>query len=72
MTPKVTPEATGGPQEKGMKHPTAIDAWEVEMRRAKDYLDDAERPERWVVVKLLRRVLKTGFAALRELDEVAR
>lgn len=53
-----------------MKHPTAIDAFEVELRRAKDYLDThSDRPERWVCVKLLRRVLKTGFATIREVEE---
>jgi hypothetical protein len=54
-----------------MKHPRAIDAFEVELRRAKEYLDEyADRPERWVCVRLLRRILKTGFAALHEFDQV--
>lgn len=53
-----------------MRHPTAVDAFEVEIRRAKSYLDEfSERPERWVCVKLLRRVLKTGFAVLREIEQ---
>jgi len=52
-----------------VKHPTAIDAFEVELRRAKNYLDEhADRPERWVCVRLLRRVLKTGFAAIHEIE----
>ena len=55
-----------------MKHPCAVDAFEVEMRRAKAYLDEyRDRPDRWVCVKLLRRVLKTGFAALHEWEAAA-
>jgi hypothetical protein len=53
-----------------VKHPTAIDALEVEMRRAKDYLDEyRERPDRWVCVRLMRRILKAGFAAIHELEK---
>lgn len=53
-----------------MRHPTAIDALEVEMRRAKDYLDEhRDRPDRWVCVKLLRRVLKAGFATVHALEQ---
>lgn len=51
-------------------HPTAIDAFEADLRRAKNYLDEyAERPDRWVCVRLLRRVLKTGFATLHEIEQ---
>ena len=52
-----------------MRHPTAIDAFEVELRKAKAYLDaNSDRPERWKCVQILRRVLKTGFATLREVQ----
>jgi hypothetical protein len=55
-----------------MRHATALDAHEVELRRAKQYLDEyAARPDRWVSVRLMRRVLKTGFAMIRELEQSA-
>lgn len=55
-----------------MRHATAIDAFEVELRRAKAYLDEnSDRPERWICVRMLRRILKTGFAVIHDAERQA-